>query len=100
MRRKVSRKQVKLCIAYHKCGLYTQCMHGTPTQVEQPCSYSHLRQMATLDHTLVAHGEGGLYNGLRPLNSTRRHGHFLNSTCDMEPSDTRKNIRDTIWGVS
>ena len=22
------------------------------------------------------------------------------STCDMETSDTRKNIRDTTWGIS
>ena len=38
--------------------------------------------------------------GPRPLNSTRRHGHLLKSTCDMEPSDIRNKIRDTSWGIS
>ena len=38
--------------------------------------------------------------GPRPLHSTRRHGHFLKSTCDIEPSDMRKNVRDTTWGIS
>ena len=33
--------------------------------------------------------------GPRPLNSTRRHGTFLKSTCHSEPSDTRQDIRDT-----
>ena len=32
--------------------------------------------------------------GPRPLNLTGQHGHFLNSTGDIEPSDMRKNIRD------
>ena len=38
--------------------------------------------------------------GPRPLNSTQCNGHFVKSTCDMEPSDLRKNIRDTTWGNS
>ena len=30
------------------------------------------------------------FNGPRPLKSTGRHGHFLNSTCDIEPIDMRQ----------
>ena len=37
-------------------------------------------------------------DGPRPLNLTWRHGHFLKSTCNMEPSDMRNKIRDTTWG--
>ena len=36
--------------------------------------------------------------GPRPLNSTRRHGHFLKSICDMEPSDMRKKIKGHDMG--
>ena len=43
-----------------------------------------------------------LYNGSGPLNSTRRHGYFLNSTCDMgtppppHPDPLYKQYR-SIW---
>ena len=40
------------------------------------------------------------YHGPLPLYSTGRHGHFLKSTCDMELSDMRKNIRDMTWDIS
>ena len=41
----------------------------------------------------VSEGEG---DGPWPLNSTGRHGLVLKSTCDMEPSDMRNEISDTI----
>ena len=36
--------------------------------------------------------------GPRPLNLTRRHGHFLNSTRDMEPSDMRTKYKGHDMG--
>ena len=41
---------------------------------------------------------GRVCQGSPPLNSTRRHWHLLNSTCDMEPSDVNKKYKGHDMG--
>ena len=45
-------------------------------------------------------GAETLYYGPRPLKSTRRHGHFLKSTCDMGPIDREEIINDMTYAIS
>ena len=43
----------------------------------------------------------GHCNGPRPLKSTRRHWHFLNSTCDIRLSDMQQGLKIIVtWDVA
>ena len=56
-----------------------------------------------LGDTYLTEGEGGRlsYYGPRPLKSTGRHGHFLNSTCDIGPSDMRQGLKIVVtWDIA
>ena len=67
-----------------------------------PCRPVNLRGLGPFTGTYFPMVDSTVSNyGPRPLKLTGRHGHFLNLTCDIGPSDMRQGLKIVVtWDIT